>query len=70
MSDSGDEEELEIREIPDVLAKIPPQYHKTNLSARSVIVDILRGGDVHKELAKIEQYCKKMDGAMNAIVNG
>lgn len=70
MADSDEEEDVEIKDIPNILAKIPAQYHKTNLNPRALIVDLLRGGDVKKELAKIEEYCKRMDVAMNSIVNG
>jgi hypothetical protein len=71
MGDSEEEEEeLDIKSIPDVLSKVPPNYHKNNFYARSVVVDIMKSNDVNKELMKLEQYCKKMDAAMNAIVNG
>jgi hypothetical protein len=67
--DSDDEEELDLKEIPNVIKKIPTNFHSTKFAPRPVVLDIMRKANVQKELEALEEHCKTMDQVMGSVVN-
>ena len=67
--DSEDEEELDMKEIPNVIKKIPTNFHSTHFAPRPVVLDIMKKSNVQKELEALEEHCKTMDQVMGSVVN-
>lgn len=67
--DSDEDDDLEIKDIPNVLKKIPNTFHSTQFAPRPVVLDIMRNSNVQKELHSLEDHCKVMDSAMSSVVN-
>lgn len=58
-----------MKEIPNVIKKIPTNFHSTHFAARPVVLDIMRKNHVQKELEALEEHCKTMDQVMGSVVN-
>ncbi len=67
--DDDEDEGLEVKDIPAIIKKVPNTYQSNKFAPRPVVLDIMRTPNVQKELKSLEDHCKNMDGAMNAIVN-
>jgi len=67
--DEEEEKEVGLKEIPQILLKIPDIYHRPNYNPRPMVVSILRGGNTEKEMKVLEGYANQLDVAMNAIVD-